>query len=690
MTRDFSRSGKWSWGVLALALAACAPPEGDEPVGANAIESSPLLVQTGGTSYALECQTNGVPLPPPWGGSTQAANWTPVGTPNNLVTDNWAVGKSYIYMNQSSQGLCVIAAHEPLNVGDPKGVFDVICQGTNGRACFWEGVQKPAPPPTSQPSVILASPTQATTFVQSGTELGPLGTCTRCHVGENVFITHNKSGHPLSGIGISNWRPTAWYEPHVPEGNQNPGPDPMTGYPAGTQGAGNCRSCHSGTSTGGRFPRIIARDMESTTANPVLVGSYCDILSLVTNKPGSAGGMPPNLACTPNVDCAKQTDPFVKAMLETCKGIAVSRANSPVAFEAYSQTTPFQGSWDHSMADVVTSSGAHKILLFNNFWNHNWNPSAFAGWSQTDLTSELNTDFRTTMWLKGGGGNNGSNLAMAATDPSGTIWEKMASGARRNVTFGSPQPAAGSPYAFTRHDGTDVIVFRGADSWIYEAWWHAGGNSWITNQLPGQGSWPALGDPIGYSRGASSSVVFKCGAQAICELRLTSAGWQPLRVISTSTYIKPFVVTPMVNWNSGTRTIFYTGENGIHGIADNTDPGFGPTSDGLLVLDKTAVSAAAPYSNQDGRSSVVYINDAGGSFASQVIQLNQNVQGVWTAETIYVAQKSVETLAGDPAAYIATAPWLNTILFRNSAGKLYQRQRSPTSTAYVTTVITPQ
>ena len=46
-----------------------------------------------------------------------------------------------------------------------------------------------------------------------------------------------------------------------------------------------------------------------------------------------------------------------------------------------------------------------------------------------------------------------------------------------------------------------------------------------------------------------------------------------------------------------------------------------------------------------------------------------------------------EIYTGDPAAYVATGPWLNTILFRNSSNALYELQWDNSSNRYAQSTI---
>jgi hypothetical protein len=244
----------------------------------------------------------------------------------------------------------------------------------------------------------------------------------------------------------------------------------------------------------------------------------------------------------------------------------------------------------------------------------------------------------------------------------------------------SPVLAAGSPSAYVRHDGYNTIVFRGQDNYIYESYWD-GSSTWYTNQLPNQGR-TAQGDPIGYNRGSSSSVVYKCAPTLMCEERLVSGTWY-FRTIQASAYIQN-VAMPLKTDYVEERTVFYTGSDGVHAISDNSEPWFGTPTDSLIYADTTVTSAPIPFNDQNGGVSVVFIsNGYGWSYVNQVTNPGNNLG--WGSYTVLASTS--ETYTGDPAAYVATGPWLNTILFRNSSNALYELQWDNTSNWYAQSTI---
>jgi hypothetical protein len=208
----------------------------------------------------------------------------------------------FYYVDESSRtpGLCVANARRRNGYTD---FFGVICQGTNGKVCFWDqaGVCKNLPGcfrytdrlvvPFPQGAVTITSiapgaiPAQGPRWVGGAGLPGAApgsngeGVCSDCHAGENAFVNHpgtatdilsasaNKWGGPDRLPSRAYWFPSAWPEPIVASFDselrrpwpQNPGPGPSA-YPGSA-----CFGCHVEGGRGGRFPAL-------TNQLP----SYCD------------------------------------------------------------------------------------------------------------------------------------------------------------------------------------------------------------------------------------------------------------------------------------------------------------------------------------------------------------------------------------------------------------------------------
>jgi hypothetical protein len=358
--------------------------------------------------------------------------------------------------------------------------------------------------------------------------------------------------------------------------------------------------------------------------------------------------------------------------------IATASSRSPVAVDSYSPSNPCPGSFSHFMVDPAPL-GSHKILEGFNHYN-----SGFEGWTMSDKTSFVDTTSRGSLFERG---PNGSSMDMVGTDSGGAIWEYQVCALDRHKVNGTPTiPAAGGPSGYRRHDGVSTVVFRGTDNLIYQSTWD-GSSTWNTAVIPGQTGVTASGDPVGYVRTpASSEVVYKCNSTKLCQLRWINGGWS-LRIMTPGGTMKGTTMpAPMSHY--GDVWIFYTGLDGLHAIHDPTEAPWGGFTDTLVRADSTIVSSPAAYqgADQNGAPNAVYVTDGGGNNPSTLVEAWFAASQWWTAVRA-APPKTTETLVGDPAAYVAVAPWLNTILFRNSAGKLYQTQWSNASNSYVTTTI---
>jgi hypothetical protein len=99
------------------------------------------------------------------------------------------------------------------------------------------------------------------------------------------------------------------------------------------------------------------------------------------------------------------------------------------------------------------------------------------------------------------------------------------------VTHASPN-AAGEPSAYVRSDGTNAVLYRGADDYIYELSLKAGGTWQAANlsSIAGNNSDTVpnqtYGDPRGYKRGDNVNAVVFVGVNGhIWEIRLAAQGW---------------------------------------------------------------------------------------------------------------------------------------------------------------------
>lgn len=645
-----------------------------EPEAAHLGTARQAIAANGsGGVYSTQCVNAGVPLPPPFGTSTvltssyEYGKWTLNPEAGTLISDPIHDHiKVYTTENATpgTEGLCVIGAHYSQAVANgpiTPGFFDVICQGKNGNACFWEGLNKMSPDPTATPLYINS--------LDGGTTLESNGhaKCTSCHAGKNAFIAHYGTFDGLNGVN-DQWHMHDWwmptvdaYTPIVPASwPQNP-LGTGSGYPSACTGA-----CHKVGGPAGAFPPL---------RTPEFAGNgYCQLLNKIVFAPGTAGGMPPGSTCINDNDqnCPAKTDPQIQAMLDACGAPqplpAVAYKSSPAALSAYGGSSPFAGTWD----SVLVGSAIYDVNK-TYFADSSYNAGAgtMSSWNVYDFTSALPSSYRSTIWKRD---NDGSKMSLAATDYAGQIWQKEygtggTGGGTRAVNSG--MMAAGSPFGFQRSDGTNVVVFRGTDNYIYQSEWL--NSAWTTSKIPNQ-TLPAVGDPIAYTRFASTSVIYKCGLR-ICELRQNGTSWA-FRVLQSAVLKDGSMPVPFKRANSTENMIFYAATDGLHVITDPTDPAFGDTTD-TVVGGSPITSTPAPYDAQDGGVRVAFVSDPGSGASSYLKEAVlpsgslANSQLSWSVLNRATSHNG-ETLSADPAAYLSTGVWRNTIVFRNSANTIYQ------------------
>ena len=395
-------------------LAGCSAPDAGPTEDVGVVRSAEVTSRST-PNYTALCQSRGVPLPPNWGGA--GSSWIDNGT--SADDGYFQFGFVHIYYSQSTSppGLCVLATRQEES---DQWIVDVICQGANSQACFWEGYTPTAPPPATP--TVLANTTSTNSLVKGGSDLGTAGNCTSCHAGENVFINHAAAGHPTnltSKVLATNWMPATWPNPIVDTVTpENAAPDPMVGYPASTSG---CPTCHTAGGIGGRFPKLSAE-----------YGSgYCALLQIVANRPASQDGMPPLASniCTPDTDCALQTDPFVKALVNTyCAQTETNLARNP-GTEAYQSST-----WGSLAANFAIDG--NNSADFNNDMAH----------TNADPISTLNSPYGGS-FVDNGGAVQNSLGTMTANDTSVFVLG----------TFGgSPPRGASYQYNFNASNWTSL------------------------------------------------------------------------------------------------------------------------------------------------------------------------------------------------------------------------------------------
>jgi hypothetical protein len=342
---------------------------------ARAAHAEPIPTTLTKQDYDNHCRSSNVPLPPPWGDTYPNPNpwifngWLETDTAHNgLLAQSQAYlssgfrGFIYYYPSTSPAGLCMMVVRETVGpggvnlggmVGNDAAVVNmpVICQGTNGKACFWDSDEYPfwdacngSTDATNCPNNLGGTRVFDSTvrhiasqnlfpneYDYNSDASNPDGlidstwydiggiqnlVCTDCHSGENVFINHPGTATDLYGQGRvarNLWFPSSWPDPIVPAYfNPSRGPDTSADIGIGTAGANagdtgtasggfSCQSCHSPNTTGrspgwdgGRLPK---RD----AANFSQFGST--VLNQTVNRALIPGAPYPNNCDSSNHTC---------------------------------------------------------------------------------------------------------------------------------------------------------------------------------------------------------------------------------------------------------------------------------------------------------------------------------------------------------------------------------------------------
>jgi hypothetical protein len=291
------------------------------------------LTESSSSDYAALCEKRGVPLPPDFGGAPDprcagagcvTGQWRRSGQLSradgnaSVARDGEAqsfnspdLSELFYYVSRSERapGICVANARRKNGTTD---FFGVICQGTNGKVCFWDQGGSCKKPPGCFPftdhlvlplrggAVTIASaipgraPTSGPRWVGgAGLPSGVAGSngegvCSDCHAGENAFVNHPGTATDILGASTNRWGgathlpsrqywfPSRWPDPIVPSFDsekrgawpQNPGPGSSSHADSG------CFSCHRKGGAGGRFPSL-------SRALP----GYCErVLATATNR----------------------------------------------------------------------------------------------------------------------------------------------------------------------------------------------------------------------------------------------------------------------------------------------------------------------------------------------------------------------------------------------------------------------
>jgi hypothetical protein len=653
------------------------------------------LTVKSGAEYAALCSGRGVPLPPAFGGGTNA--WTyfstvPVGESFN---NGSPVDIYYWKQTTGNTGLCV-AATRPVDNGTQSTTtdfFGVICQSTSGRVCFWD--QASGTPFTwnratghltvPNPAIVITStnaaqiPTSGPRWVggQDLTTGGPnvnTGACSRCHAGENAFINNSPATNLKSTVGASYWFPTAWPRPIVPAYDsissqftghpwpENPGPGNFAGYPAGS-----CTGCHNsgGTgSTGGRFPQL------STELNG---NGYCDILNKVGSNPANLGGMPPS---GPNP--SYPSDLFIKRMIDVgCKTqqttsggqiMQMDRVNNNSGWSQPTALTIPEGRTLALSSDPLRLSPLAGIHVSNG-----------QTWNQIDAAIGMAT--QTGAWTKGSALSHIATYWNAFTGRN-EVWEydsPFGTSPTREATAGAAVSPAGVAFGLRRHNAKSMIVYRGTDAKLHGLYWQGSPASWVYEAFPTFSSqdnfFLSASEPNSFKRSltANSFLYRPLGCPScVGEYRLHGSTFYR-GSMQLSSALKADTLPIGMRDNASVAMIFVNTTGGAFQLVDTagSDSVFQYSARFISTAPQiNSVSSLVPYVRADTLTAFAWREESGTRHRIHETFLSGST---WTDVDVSFAAggNEAEATIGDPAPYI-NSEGKNAIVYRTVSQKVYQ------------------
>lgn len=239
-----------------------------------------------GQAYIEECAAAGVPVPPDWGDTAWKGNGWLDPDKNLLVLYIESLGSStapnakvFYYESSNPKGVCIALPRTFDNGGVQ--TLGIICQGDNGKACFWDNSTFTLS--SINESKPLLDFTGGADLVGKGG-----GVCTSCHAGENVFIIHPNTALDLTTSRGINLKPREYAMPIV-DGSwpQNERPNTIDG---------ECSTCHN-QFRAGRLPQLSTAIQPLPTNDFPRPEGYCNtILTFVYGLTMPPDGTAPSTA----------------------------------------------------------------------------------------------------------------------------------------------------------------------------------------------------------------------------------------------------------------------------------------------------------------------------------------------------------------------------------------------------------
>ena len=241
------------------------------------------------------------------------------------------------------------------------------------------------------------------------------------------------------------------------------------------------------------------------------------------------------------------------------------------------------------------------------------------------------------------------------------------------VAAANPPAAVGDPigYLFDAQ-GTQHVIYRGADNHIHELWWDNTG--WHHNDLTnaGGGAPAAASDPAGYMFDAQGTqhVIYRGTDNHIHELWWDSSGWHHNDLTNASPGAPAAASSPgayMFN-AQGTQHVIYRGaDNHIHELWWN--------SDGWHHNDLTVAAANAPAAAGDP---IGYLFDAQGTqhviyrgTGNHIHELWWDSSG-WHHNDLTNASPGAPAAVSNPGAYMFNAQGTQHVIYRGADNHIHE------------------
>ena len=159
--------------------------------------------------YMRMCNSEGVPIPPPWNPTSGTNQWQRQGVQSTLFISQTFTTEVWKYQSTNPAGICLALPRmeNGSDINQNIELLGIICQSeASGKACFWDNVERPTPevssgqPETTAAEAAVRRPGGRARITGAATrDMDPINmsdgynlteNCTACHRGDNVYLIH--------------------------------------------------------------------------------------------------------------------------------------------------------------------------------------------------------------------------------------------------------------------------------------------------------------------------------------------------------------------------------------------------------------------------------------------------------------------------------------------------------------------